>query len=79
MNVVNVDIFFIQLIKSVAKWYDENYMNKDNRKLIHIDILRDHYVPERFRNADHLGKERHKFLSEIQIIVERNLDNAVNF
>ncbi len=77
--VVQVDIFFIQLVRSVFKWYDENYMDKDNRKLIHIDTLSNHYVPERFRNAENLGKEREKFLAEIQIIVERDLDNAVNF
>ncbi len=77
--IVQVDIFFIQLVKSVIKWYDENYMDKDNRKFIHIDTLSNYYVPERFKNAEHLGKEREKFLAEIQIIVERDLDNAVNF
>lgn len=79
MKVVDKDIFFIQLVRSVLKWYDENYMNKDNRKFIHIDTLKNHYVPERFRDTDHLGKERYKFLSEIQIIVERHLDNVINF
>lgn len=79
MKVVDVDIFFIQLIKSVIKWYDVNYMNKDGRKFIHVATLMDNYVPDRFRYADNLREERDKFLAEIQIRVETDLDNAINY
>ncbi len=69
-KVVNVDIFLIQLIRSVEKWYDENYMDKmSNKKNEHIDKIRNYYIPSRFRETNNLCREREKFLSEIHNVV----------
>ena len=78
MQIINIDIFYIQLIRSVEKWYDEHYFEIDNKKFIHLSSVIEHYDPERFRNTKNLYKERVKFLNEIQVDVWEN-NEAINF
>ena len=69
-KVVNVDIFLIQLIRSIEKWYDEHYMDKmSSKKNEHINEISNYYIPSRFREAKNLCEEREKFLSEIHTVV----------
>lgn len=79
MKIINIDLFYIQLIKSVSTWYDDNYKERDNKKMIHINKVMENYEPLRFKEAKNLCKERKKFLNEMQCIVWEEDDDAVNF
>ncbi len=69
MSIINVDVFCIQLIKSVEEWYDKNYMEIDNKKEIHVCKIKENYKLLRFKNAKNLHEEKKKFLSEIHALV----------
>jgi len=69
------DIFLERLIEQVGKWYDELnpgasklhkrlFVEKD--KQLHIKVLQQNYIKERFINCENLYTERVKFLTEVQ-------------
>jgi len=67
--VADVDVFFIQLINAVEKWYDLNYMDISSMKGIHLDTVMINYRPERFRKSTNLNTERVNFLAEMHNLV----------
>ena len=69
MSIIDIDIFYIQLIKSIETWYDENYMEIDNKKTIHVHNIKENYNQLRFKNATNLHKEKVKFLNEVHVMV----------
>jgi hypothetical protein len=72
-EIYNIDIFYIQLMRSVNEWYDRNYMNVDNIKAIHLDTVNINYEPERFKKTTNLHDERKRFLAEIHELVWETL------
>jgi len=68
-TVVDVDVFFIQLMNAVERWYDKHYMNVDNMKAFHLEIVRSNYKPDRFKETDDLYYERRQFLAEMHELV----------
>jgi len=78
MKILDIDVFYIQLIKSVDKWYRENYMEINTKKDEHLTLIGLYYNRERFRNAENLYKERTIFLNEIHVIMWESQE-VVNF
>jgi len=72
-DVLDIDIFFIQLNSAIESWYDLYYMDVDNTKVIHLETMRTNYEPERFRKTTNLHHEREKFLAEMHNLVWETL------
>lgn len=79
-NVVDREIFFTKLIKSVSEFYDKDYAGHSTGiKNLHIMVLLENYEPERFKHAQNLSIERKTFLNEIQVKVEIESTNYLYF
>jgi len=75
MSVIRKDIFLITLIQDISKWYDKWYMGDIIvMKNFHVKILLSHYDTDRFRKCNNLYEERIFFLTEVQDIVNINVN-----
>jgi len=71
-QVIDREIFFTKLIEAIKKSYDKDLIGHSvGMRNLHIMILSESYVPERFERAENLSIERAEFLGEVQIQVER--------
>jgi len=64
-----VDIFYENLKRDIEKFYDDEFQEESLREL-HLTLLHENYHLSRFQNTDCLEKERIKFLTELQVLVE---------
>ncbi len=65
---IKVDFVYESLLRDIVKWFDANYIwhDKNIRMGIHLDVFMQEYNAHRFSNHKTLGKERERFLEEIQ-------------
>ena len=66
-----MDIFYENLKRDIEKFYDDKYQEQSLREL-HLSLFHDNYNHSRFQNTECLETERVKFLTELQLIVERH-------
>jgi len=77
MFVIRKDIFLIALIRDISMWYDKWYMgNLIAMKELHIKTLLSYYDKDRFKKCNDLCKERISFLTEVQEIVNININHG---
>jgi len=66
-----VDIFYANLKRDIERFYDDPFQDESLREL-HLSLLHDNYQYSRFQDAECLETERVKFLTELQLLVERH-------
>ena len=68
---INVDIFYENLKRDIEKFYNDKYQ-EESLKELHLALLHENYQRSRFQNTENLEIERIKFLTELQLLVERH-------
>ena len=66
-----MDIFYENLKRDIEKFYSDPFQDESLREL-HLSLLHENYHLSRFHDAENLEKERVKFLTELQSLVERH-------
>lgn len=76
-KVVYVDFALVSMVKSVEKWYEKNYQAdlwNINQKAHTFHLIR-FYEHKRFSNHLTIGKERDKYLEEVDLYVQMKRDD----
>ena len=66
-----MDIFYENLKRDIEKFYDDKFQEESLREL-HLTLLHENYQRSRFQDTENHETERVKFLTELQLIVERH-------
>ena len=66
-----MDIFYENLKRDIDKFYDDPFQDESLKEL-HLSLLHENYQYSRFQNTECLETERVKFLTELQLLVERH-------
>ena len=66
-----MDIFYENLKRDIEKFYSDPFQDESLREL-HLSLLHENYQYSRFQNTENLEIERIKFLTELQLLVERH-------
>jgi len=64
-----MDIFYENLKRDIENFYNDPYQD-DSLREVHLYLLHEHYSHSRFSGCENLEKERIKFLTELQRLVE---------
>ena len=75
-NVIYVDLVLNSLVKAVEEWYEKHYQCDawDLHKKANVMQIITRYEDERFRNHETLGKERDKYLEEVDLYIQSRRD-----
>lgn len=76
-NVIYVDFVLVSMVNSIESWYTKYYQNDSwnlIRKAHTFHIIR-FYREDRFNNHETLGKERDKYLEEVDMYVQMRRDD----
>ena len=70
-TMIDIDFIFRRMKIDVEKFYDIYYFgaDKENKKLLHLHMLKMNYKPEDFENTEFIRENREKLLEKVQNIV----------
>ena len=76
-NIIYVDLVLYSMVRAVEDWYSKNYQNDPHKfmRKAHTFHLISFYDRNRFNNYKTLGKEREKFLEEVDLYVQMRRDD----